>query len=435
MPVSRVIAVCLALAACGDNTRPELVMQSGSRLQLITYELADGTRDFDRTVFHDSQRDEDCTVMLLSSGERHCIPTSAGGTTVFTDSACQKPVGVMATEEPPGYFLRSFTLNGMTRPSRLYRPGGAIAAPAQRWEQQDSFCFGPYPADPLFYFGLAEEIPTDSFVTVRVTTTLENDRLTLAIDGSDDGWRMPGAITDHVLEVPCTLQPSANASEAPCIPDLPTTTYYANADCSAPLVTADRTLLRIQETGCTSVVARGGLIGGQVYEQLGESCVAVVAPPQSLYTAGEVTPVATLARAEVPPDGERLVPIELMADEVHERDVYLHDRDLEADCRVTLLDGSYACVPFAPLTPVVYFTDAACTTPHMFAFVPSGACDIPARFAADAVGFYRIGALYPDPIYELTTGDRCAAYAPPARFAVHTAEPVFSTAFVPATRD
>jgi hypothetical protein len=409
-------------------------MRSGSRLQLITYELADGSRDVDREVFYDAKRGEDCRVMLLASGTRHCIPTTAGGTTIFSENTCRQAFGAAASSEPPGYFVRSFKLDGLALPSRLYRPGVAIEAPAQRWEQQDSFCLGPYPVEPLFYFRLGEEIAGDSFVTVRTERVLEDERLTLAIDGTDDDWRMPGVMTDRAVAQPCTLQPGANASDVGCVPALPTSTYYADAECTAPLVTAARTVQHVTASNCSSIVSRGAMIGGQVFEQLGESCVAVPEPPDTLYAAGDSLPIATLAREERPATGDRLVPVELTRAALHERDPYFHDRELDADCRVTLVDGRYLCAPFAPVAPVIYFSDDACKTPQLFAFVPTGACAVPARFAADATGFYRVGPVYPAPIYELTTGDRCAAYVPPARFSVHSVTPVSTDAFVPATR-
>ena len=61
------VVVALALAACGDNARSKELMRSGSRLELITYELADGSHEVDRTVFHDTERDEDCSLVSLSS--------------------------------------------------------------------------------------------------------------------------------------------------------------------------------------------------------------------------------------------------------------------------------------------------------------------------------------------------------------------------------
>jgi hypothetical protein len=401
--------ILIALAACGDNrTVAGTEYASGSRLELVTYALSDGTTAIDHHVFHDRERDEDCTILRFSSGSRFCAPTTAGGTAYFTESTCTRVVGAERSDRPPpAYFVRPYILHGETLPSRLYRVGEPTAAPALVWRQEDNYCLGPYPIDPAYtFYTVGDGVTTDDLVAIRETDHVDAGRLTFAFDTSDDGWRAPGAITDDDLGVPCTLTPSPNAATATCIPDLPATSYFADTACSDPLVTDDRALHHDLASGCTTVVEWGEPFTGAVFERIGEACIPVAAPADPLYRAGATHELATLDRT--PDTGNRVLPIAL-GDIVH--DELLHDTTLDADCSIT----GGVCAPVSTVDVRPYFTDPACITPIDVAFVPTGSCEPPARFA----GGRAIGDVYPGAIYELTTGDRCDTYVPPPRFAVH----------------
>lgn len=425
----------LALAACGDNAKPVDAMASGSRLALITYELADGTLDVDRTWFRDTERDEDCTIDLFSSATRHCRP-DAGGVVFFTDSACLRGIGGIRTDrDPPPYLLRTFTLNGVSLPSRLHELGYPIDPPLARWESVDNFCLGPYDVDPtLAYYTLGDATTHDDLVQIRATDHLADERLDLALDHSDDGWQMPGAFTDVLLSAPCTLQNGANATDVACSPALPATSLFIDDSCSQPVLTEPQMLATDLDTACTSVITRGGQVSGDLFEQLGETCAPVPPTAQPHYIPAETIPLATMMRVQGAPSGSRLVPIDLVRGEVHRRDALFYDRELDADCRVMRWNGAIRCVPDAPVPVRPFFRDDACTIVDTFAFVPNGACAAPVRYATDETTRYRVTGAYDAPIYELTTGDRCAAYAPPSRFTIVKVDAVSDDTFVAATR-
>jgi hypothetical protein len=419
-----VIAPLVVASACGDNARPDEAMRSGDRLRLIAYEFADGTRSFDQRVFHDRERREDCTIELFSSGERYCMPVTAGGTTVFTEDSCTRAIGATPAGEPPEYFVRSFLLHGTSLPSRLYRAAAPTDEPMFVWEQRDEFCLGPLPAPAQHsFFLLGEEITTAELVRVRELHTATEGRLTIGIDETDDGWRMPGALTDEVSG-PCELLPSANAATAPCLP-AERATQFADATCTQALARAELAAHRDVDSGCWSLLEPGEPFAGQAYERIGETCVAI-GTSEPLFSAEATLEVAALARTPIV-QTRRLLSIELGS---LTRDTFLHDTVLAADCEVIAAEDGYACVPHAALQPLPFFDDAACIVPIEVAFVPTGACEAPSLFA----GRQRIGARRAAPIYELTTGDRCAAYAPPARFAIHDVEAVETTDVVPAVR-
>lgn len=83
----RFLAVCLALAGCGDNIN---LFESGSRLEAI---LETGGAGSDvLAYFHDRQRDEDCVFAPDRGGGWRCFPKLRGSVVGYADSACSVPV-------------------------------------------------------------------------------------------------------------------------------------------------------------------------------------------------------------------------------------------------------------------------------------------------------------------------------------------------------
>ncbi len=414
MSKGRLLAAVMTIAGCGDNGLAPLT-HSGARLHLVAYELADGSRTIDPHVLYDSDRNEDCTVELFASGERHCMPATAGGTTFFDEDSCNRVIAAApAGAEPPRYFLRRFLLSGVELPSRLYEAGPPVATPRFVWRQYDQYCLGPYvPEATLAFYSVGPVIEASELARVRAVETLDAGRLSLAIDESDDGLRRPGAYHDDELDLPCSLLPTAN-DIGRCVPTgVRQTTYFADAGCSAPLVVATPTLHHAQRTGCWDVVTSSGPPHtGVIYEQLGEDCVIVPAPSGPLYGAATSLHVAELARDRV--TGGRLEETYLGGFRAPVLDGLAYDSTLDGDCAITSYGDDLACVPAESLPVRMFFSDAGCITPIEVAFVPTGECEPRHAYA----GGRRIEGLYPGTLYELTTGDRCAAYVPPGRFEV-----------------
>jgi hypothetical protein len=355
---------------------------------------------------------------------------TAGGTTFFDEDSCNRviaaaPVGA----EPPRYFIRRFLLNGVELPSRLYEPREPAAPPRFVWRQQDQYCLGPYEPDAtLAFYSVGRVIEASELARVRVDETIDAGRLSLAIDASDDGLRMPGAFHDDELDLPCSLLPTANDTGR-CVPaGVPRTTYFADAACSAPLMATTPTLHHALQTSCWDVLTGSGAPhAGVVYEQLGEDCVIVPPPSMQLFSASTSVRVAELARERIA--GGRLEETYFAGFREPVFDGLLHDTSLDADCAITWQGEHYVCAPVEALPVRTFFSDAGCVTPVDVVFVPTGECEPRHAYA----GGRRIDGVYPGTIYELTTGDRCAAYVPPARFAVHALGAV-ATDLVPAMR-
>lgn len=433
--------VLVFAAACGDNEAPDGDIGSGSRLRLITYVYGDGTREWDRNEFHDAERDEACVPATFSDGLRYCMPASAGGGTQFVDDKCTQVVGHSATEEPPPYFIRSFTLGASTLPSRLYRSGAPIETPALAWEQRDGFCLAVSVHSDRRYFEVGEEIGHEELVHIREASVIEGSRIGVGIDTTSDGLRIPGHFYDLAHDQECTAVARANASIVECEPRaMPQTSYYADARCSEPvLATAEAPPARVRHrdpvSECLAIHPLLGPHTGALYELLAGSCV-VVPPPTglTLYATGDAEQAARMQRESLA-SPTRLTTIDLVDELLRVSDRFLFDQDLGAECERQELDGELACVPRATVTARVAFADDQCTTQLRIALVPTTSCAPVARFASDEAARYPVIAPVAQPLYELEPGDRCGTYAAPSRYTAYALGDAIDTATLPrATR-
>lgn len=73
MRVHVLLAVCLL--GCQDDGPTDQVSKTGSRLQVLSYEMADGSRLV--RGFWDGQTQEDCDVRMHADGKLRCIPSLA----------------------------------------------------------------------------------------------------------------------------------------------------------------------------------------------------------------------------------------------------------------------------------------------------------------------------------------------------------------------
>jgi hypothetical protein len=219
--------------------------------------------------------------------------------------------------------------------------------------------------------------------------------------------------------------------------------YFHDAQCQEVALAAHPTaspriaVHHTAATNCTRYLAVGAEVTEPtLYVQLGGACVEVAPPGGArIYAAGAPVPVASWQRTrEVLPD-RRLQRVLLAHDAVRLDDELLHDGELAADCRRTVLaDGHVRCLPAHPAPVEVWFADAACTELVELAMVPSGSCDTPTAFARQGDAIHAVLAPWTAPLYELEPGDRCGDYTPPARFVPHVIGPALPLeAFVAAT--
>jgi hypothetical protein len=424
--VSRALCLLAIVVACGDNGAAP-VPHSGARLQIVRYAYDDGAEQIDRTTLYDAALRERCRAEVFSDGARYCMPVAAQGETVFVDDRCTRALGLSrASATPPAYFIAYYRLGGEVRPSRIYPPGAAVDPPALVWRQQDGYCIGPTAPEPGTYFELAAALGPDALARISEARRETGDDLAIGIDTSDDGLVVASALYD-LDHGPCDLVTEANVTEAACVArSLMRADYYADDECTTPLVavpasrSGDVAAYRDPRSGCWSVASIApAQTSGPLYERIDTSCINVQPPTgAALHALQDPVPPPALARVRSG-SGARLDVIELVDGAAHVPSLQVFDRQLGADCTPQERDGEILCVPDAAVVTTTVFADDACATPIELAFVPTGECEPPARFAARGDARHPIEDPYALPFYELEPGDRCGTFAAPPGHVAH----------------
>jgi hypothetical protein len=430
--------VVLLLASCGDNTIPqsELDARSGSRIQLEIYAYQDGTRQWDPNVFVDRERGEQCTVARWSDGFTYCTPSSFP--TVYASEGCvEGELGRwLATEAPPAYFFREFTLPTGEAISRLFRSGQPVVAPAATYEITNGQCVETSSAG-WTYYTLGAQVGHDELARVkRVDDKDESRRLARDVYTTDDGLYVPielgrPLLRDRALGGECKVIDQANAPVTTCEPLI-----ASEAELSRDSSCAKHDVLIVEagaaapdmvvrdEDGCRTFAHRGAELapaGLALFLSIGENCVSIIPPATShLFEVGETFEVAQLQRTHEPTE-RRLQRVLLSDGKTTIVDSLLFDRELGVDCvRTQVRKGVFLCLPANTLAGVSpYFSDPACLVPIELSLVETGACDPGTRFAIDTGGnepaVRPLVAPYTGKIYEISTADSCLEYVPPRR--------------------
>ena len=448
--------VVLLLASCGDNTIPHTPYEarSGSRIQLEIYAYSDGTRQWDPHAFVDTQRDERCTIARWSDGYTYCTPSSFP--TVYADAACvEGELGRwLATEQPPEYFFREYTLPSGEAISRLFTRGEVVAAPATSYEITNGQCVETSSIG-WTYYALGAQVRQDELARVkRIDDKDESHRLALDVYTTDDGLYVPielgrPLLRDRELGGECKVIDQANSPVTTCEP-----LFATEAELSRDSKCMKRDVLVVEMgvaapdmlvrdvDGCRTFAHRGAELapeGLALFLAIGENCVSIIPPATShLFEVGTPFDVPQLQRVHEPTE-RRLQRVMLTAGTTTVVDSLLFDRELGVDCvRTAVGNGMYRCLPANTLAAVTpYFSDAGCLQPIELSFVETAACDPGTRFAIDNRGTEPVVrplvAPFAGRIYEISTADTCLEYIPPKRevpFTVGAAMP--PSAFVTA---
>lgn len=71
----RTLVIAIALLACNEDAGEDQNSKTGSRLQILSYEMADGSRLV--RGFWDTATQEDCVVSPHADGKLRCLPSLA----------------------------------------------------------------------------------------------------------------------------------------------------------------------------------------------------------------------------------------------------------------------------------------------------------------------------------------------------------------------
>ena len=407
----------LLLVACGDNLPDSAPVRSGERLKLGWYVYDDGTRQRETAWYYDAQLDARCTARTWSDGLRYCTPVI--GEAIYTDETCTRAVGRTSGFAPEvTFFAASFYLAGDAAPSQLFRRGPPVTAPAARYEKHATGCMGPFEIEPqLFYFELGDNV---QLARLKHEAPRVGGALAIVDETSDDGLRVPHALLDVAANEACTTVDRANATSIECVTaSTALASYFHDAACTEPELDADPYIVPMRArrfesaTSCWHYYSVGGdVLAPPLYEVIGGTCMPV-APPggRRYFVVADPFQMPVLERVRES-STRRLQHVERVLGDVRVDDPLLYDSELDADC---VRDEELRCVPTTASEVLAsFFSDAGCTQVIELAFVPSGTCDPPARFAKRGGIYYPALAAYAGQIYELSTGDRCKTYSPPA---------------------
>jgi hypothetical protein len=419
----RLVALLLVMG-CGDNLADPGLPHSGQRLKLGWYVYEDGTRQRDTSWYFDARLEQRCRSTAWSDGNRYCAP--AADEAVYVSDSCTRAVGRTRIDAAPAaHFATRFYLAGEPLPSRVFQRGAATSAPITIFERNNSGCIGPLePGDGFVYFELGEEL--DSLVQLRRSEPYGAGRLALIDEISDDGLRVPVAVFDQSAGAECRLTERPNSIGTICEPaDLAIASYFHDAACTEPVLATSAasppSLAKLDDvaTSCTSYFHVGGEVTAPpLYERIGGVCVAT-APPggQRFFVMDGPGDVASMSRERNPQDTDRLHRIERFRDEIRFDDPFLFDDLLDAECRRDVDDR---CVPATGAQVQSWFADPQCQTAIDVAAVPSGSCDVPRpRFARSGDTYFIATGPRVDTTFELSTGDTCKPYLPPAPLALY----------------
>lgn len=426
--------VLAGLLGCGDNFVPEGAdARSGARLKLQYLEYVDGTRQLVRDELFDAGRDEGCRIVQWSDGFFYCTPEA--GRALYADPACTRELGHTEPGKPaPPYFVHESFVGGAFKPAKLYRRGAPAEPPPATYEQRGDTCAATLAGPAGTFHELGEEVTRDALVQTGERSQIVDERVAARIATSRDGMRLPFALRDRELEIDCRVD-VPNRTTVECTPVRAHDAVFFHDDaCTQPELSAASApaIAAVQRDGCTSYHAVGEQVGVMPLFRLAPSCRPAIAPPgERLFLVGEQLALPVLARERG--EGARLQPIVVAG----VGDGYLFDRQHGSDCRPLDIGGVTRCVPHHALPHPVYANDT-CTTPALVALAATRACEPPVQFAIrffdDTFEAYPIGGAAP-PVYEITTGDRCVLYVPPAGVAIRAlGAPLPPAAFVSAIR-
>ncbi|HET6150207.1 MAG TPA: hypothetical protein VFH68_21885 [Polyangia bacterium] len=415
LPLGLVVAVALALAACGGPTQqadPAGVdpvdprsadFQSGTRLKLPFWSSADGVTRWQGTIY-DTARGEPCIFQRAADGKRRCLPdTSILQEDLFGDAACTQPLAAGAGGTPEGYARLYLATPACEEGARVeLREVGPELGRDPAYALSDAGCVLTTPVSRLVHYRTGRALPPDLFVAadqVVLPATEVPGRLAEVYLRAEDGARIRMGLYDMQEDVPCTAQVTGDGATR-CVP---AGSYVDNSsgdlgrpDCSGPRIATalacrqgKADLVALDDGACprhVQLYAPGpAWPGGQTYRQSEQgACVAgpVVTTP-SVQIVDALDP-ARFARLEIRHRGAgRLRDTryqEAGASTSIAPSRWVYDSLLGEPCAFgTAPDGEIRCVPSLLLT---LYRDAACADPVGLDIL-GGPCDVvPANYVA-----------------------------------------------------
>jgi hypothetical protein len=409
----RLVALLLALAACGDNLPDSGDPRSGARLKLGWWVYEDGTRQRETSWYYDAVLGVRCMPATFSDGVRYCGPDSDEA--VYTSDTCTQALGrVPVGSTPRLYATTRFYLNGEPEPSRVFRAGAPTFVPGGVWEKHHNGCWPAGQSGDFDYYELGNEV-TGDLVRLRGGQRSSSDELAIVEERSDDGLRVATGLLDRARASTCISEDIPGAASVACVPTSSVlASYFHDVEClepelasvSDPLPTVARQYSA--RSRCWSYYDVGAQVTAPpLYEPIGGSCVPSSPPGGATFYVMGPPAMLPLLRREPEASTRRLRQVSFVSEGIQLPDDVLFDAQLGTECR---RDASARCVPATDAQVMPFFADPGCQQPLQVALVPSGDCAAPAKYARQGDEYVPLLVPLTVPFYELSTGDTCGVF-------------------------
>jgi hypothetical protein len=421
-----VLALALLVGACRDDSVDPRAPRSGERIKLVHYEYEDGTIERERGFFYDNELGALCYEETWSDGARYCTPRTSEA--MYTNDRCSQMLGVVTGSSVPRFVATYYFLQNKPLVSSLFRIGQPTLAPSLVWRMTELGCAGPFVDDnPGHHWYTVGEPVALTDTRIKHSVPEGFDRLVDLFLTTADGMQIAVDIYDQEIGLPCQVDGEVNEAPTTCKPVLTDgyVSFFSDAACSAPImpVTGPPPLLARREvpaTGCTSYFRiTSELQPASVYRMIGDRCVQQTSRVAAHYYGAEPLELVSVERRSV---GQgRLHPITI--GDLATPDRVLYDAERGTDCeRVLLPSSELRCLPRSSARLYRAYTDEACRQSIDVAIVGSRECDRPVTYVRDAA-IHAIGAVYPAPLFELTSDGSCGPLLLQAGYMPHVIGP------------
>lgn len=392
-------------AAADAGPDPDDGAASGTRLKLVWFNFADGTRTW--AGFYDAQRKETCTVSAdepWSGGHTYCIPDH-GGSVAYSDAACTQKLAQVfhdpsCTRPPPTYVVDGTTTCGYVA-QHLYTRGDPATPASYYLRFSDGSCTGPFPTTGYDFYQLGLEIQPTALVELQLGAPSSAARLSERFYQTADGMKLPAVIHDAMLGTDC--RGTGTAGNLVCMPDGAPASLFHDAACTEPEAALPTSCTAppylVASDACPSApphlyTAGSPIAAPPLYRQSAGTCTTANGSiTNTYYPTDQAVGVARLDAMTETLSGRRLELVHYTTTDGLAFRAGVHDTQGDTDCAPTVLpDGTVRCVPIAA-TVTTYFTDSQCMTPIDLVEVSTG----PASCGAPTMPQYAHKAIQPPP--------------------------------------
>ncbi len=137
---------------------------SGTRLKAKYMKADDGARAPIAGVWHDSQRNEECSFQRAADGKQRCMPTNVTYAGFYADASCTQPFLYVTTGCAPTKYVVDYGQTCGALNTLNYFPVGSQTVPATIYYKTGGNCMSSPAISGYDYYTAGAKISPSSFV-------------------------------------------------------------------------------------------------------------------------------------------------------------------------------------------------------------------------------------------------------------------------------